>query len=127
MRVGIDLVSIERIAGLVSEHPRCEAQLFAEQELVPADGLKGRRRQEFLAGRFAVKEAFMKAVGGPGGIEPRDIACLVGRTGEPRLELRDSALTAMERAGCANAFVSISHDAGIAVAVVVILEGPPGG
>jgi holo-[acyl-carrier protein] synthase len=95
-------------------------RLFASDELKRADSLKGERRAEFLAGRFAVKEAFAKAVGTVKGIEPRDIVCAAGQLGEPALRLGATARVAMGRAGCTCSSVSISHDAGMAVAVVVL-------
>lgn len=119
MRVGLDLVAVERIAALVAAHPASEAKLFAEGEVAAARELAGRRREEFLAGRFAVKEAFFKAVGGPARIDPRDVACIAAPSGEPSLELAGTAKAALEKAGCAHAAVSISHDAGLATAVVL--------
>ena len=119
MRLGLDLVLVERVAAMVSASPDGGEQLFAEPELAVARAMEGRRREQFLAGRFAVKEAFCKAVGGPAGIDPRDVACVRQTTGEPRLELGDTALAAMAREGCVQAAVRISHDAGLATAAVL--------
>jgi len=120
MRIGLDLVTVEQAATLISGRPDGEGGVFAEQELEAAGAMEGRRRSEFLAGRFAVKEAFVKAVGGTAGIDPRDIACLAQPSGAPALEVRGSALAARERVGCERAAVSISHDGGLAAAVVVL-------
>lgn len=120
MRIGVDIVSVNRIAGLGAAYPATDGRFFAAEELQRAGGLEGQRRAEFLAGRFAVKEAFVKAVGSLEGIEPRDIVCVSEPSGQPRLSLGATAQAAMEAANCRQASVTISHDAGLAVAVVLL-------
>ena len=120
LHIGVDIVSVGRIADLAAARIAAGERLFASVELKRADSLKGERRAEFLAGRFAVKEAFAKAVGTVRHIEPRHIVCAVGPSGQPALKLGATAQAAMGRAGCTRGSVSISHDAGLAVAVVVL-------
>jgi holo-[acyl-carrier protein] synthase len=60
--VGIDIVEVARIEGAVKRHGRRFLdRVFTVGELEYASGKK--RRAETLAGRFAAKEAFMKAMG----------------------------------------------------------------
>ena len=75
-----------------------------------------------LAGRFAVKEAFAKALDGAPGVGWHEAEVRRGPTGRPRLELTGKARALAEEHGAARWHVSITHDAGIAAAVVV-LEG----
>ena len=75
-----------------------------------------------LAARFAAKEALAKALGAPTGMAWLDAEVVNAPTGDPRLDLRGSVLTRAEELGVASVHVSLSHDAGIASAVVV-LEG----
>ena len=116
----MDLVEMERVATLDAMHrDRCE-RFLAAAELAGANRLEGARRVRYLAGRFAVKEAFVKAVGGPAGVEPRDIGCVDGPAGQPRLDLGASARTALERSGCSDGAVTVSHGAGMAIAAVFL-------
>jgi holo-[acyl-carrier protein] synthase len=84
--------------------------------------LAGRDLATALAGRFAAKEAFAKALDGAPGVAWHDVQVRKTSTGRPRLELLRSALALAERTGASRWHVSITHDAGIASAVVV-LEG----
>ena len=62
MRTGIDIVQISRIERLMSRYDaRFLEKVFTVSEITYAN--RRRRPAEPLAGRFAVKEAFMKAVG----------------------------------------------------------------
>lgn len=62
--VGLDLVEIARIMDTVQRQPRFPERILSEQELERYHNYTTeRRRIEFLAGRFAVKEAFSKALG----------------------------------------------------------------
>src|SRR5690242_18376966 len=63
VRIGVDMVEIVRLATLVQKSPTFAQQIFSSTELGAADRLPERRREEYLAGRFAVKEAALKALG----------------------------------------------------------------
>ncbi len=111
--VGCDVVDISRMRRLLAERPQARDALFTPRE--QADALRGGVDPdgdvavERLAARFAAKEATRKALGGRGpalsAIEVR-----TGPDGAPTLWL-DGALS---RLAC-----SLSHDAGVALAVVV--------
>jgi holo-[acyl-carrier protein] synthase len=68
-------------------------------------------------------DAFVKALGGPSGLSWQHMSVVRAPSGQPRLELTGAAADAVDRAGANRVHVSISHDGGYAVAVV-ILEGP---
>jgi holo-[acyl-carrier protein] synthase len=84
--------------------------------------LAGRELATALAGRFAAKEAFAKALDGARGVLWHDVEVRKTSTGRPRLDLKGTALELASRTGASRWHVSITHDAGIASAVV-LLEG----
>lgn len=121
--LGVDIVVISRIATLLRDHPSAAARIFSDAENELASTLPAFRRDEFYAGRFAVKEAFLKAIGLDVYVDLRNIECLRFDTGAPYLNLRGGAA---EHSSGYSAKVSISHDGGLAVAVVQLLgEVPP--
>ena len=77
-----------------------------------------------LAARFAAKEALAKALGSPVGLSWSDATVLRGEDGRPELDVRGSVLARTKELGIQTLHVSLSHDAGIASAVVVA-EGEP--
>jgi holo-[acyl-carrier protein] synthase len=110
--VGIDVVDIARFEETLVRTPAMRARLFtaAEQRRPPAS----------LAARFAAKEALAKALGAPTGMAWLDAEVVNAPSGDPRLDLRGSVLARAEELGVAHVHVSLSHDAGIASAVVVL-------
>ncbi|NLZ76554.1 MAG: holo-ACP synthase [Spirochaetales bacterium] len=117
--IGIDVVAIGRIEGL-SGHAR--KRIFHPDELILAE--KNSRPAEFLAGRFAVKEAFFKAVGeGMKTLSTQDVWTTRGEHGEPVINLSSKARALV---GGRRIALSISHDEPVAVAVVLIGGGSDG-
>ena len=112
--VGIDVVDIERFMESLTRTPALRARLFTEAE---AD-----RPPASLAARFAAKEAIAKALGAPVGMSWQDAEIVSEDTGRPRFEIRGTVAARADQLGVAHVHVSLSHDAGIASAVVV-LEG----
>jgi holo-[acyl-carrier protein] synthase len=84
--------------------------------------MRGANKAERLAGRFAVKEAVMKALGTgkSQGILWRDVETLRGRLGRPEVHLHGQAVKAAKWQGGAAVHVSITHDGGKAVAFVIL-------
>lgn len=80
----------------------------------------GREIATGLAGRFAVKEAFAKALDGARGVGWHEVQVRRAASGRPILELFGNAAIAVERFGADAWHVSITHDAGVAVAVVIL-------
>jgi len=117
--LGIDVCPVERMAGLLARFgERGEARLFtAEERRECADRPD---RAERLAGRFAAKEAAIKALGGPPGLRWHDLAVVRGGRGEPHLVMGGEAAAASAARGATRAWVSLSHAGGVAVAVVVL-------
>ncbi|MEA4823238.1 MAG: holo-ACP synthase [Clostridiaceae bacterium] len=106
--IGLDLVCTERVARL---SPAAVARIFTHAERVHAAG-----RAETLAGIFAAKEALTKACGAGLLSVLRETEIQYSDAGSPRIAVSDNLA---KRLGAVRFFVSITHDAGIAAAVVV--------
>ncbi|WP_040160056.1 holo-ACP synthase [Mobilicoccus massiliensis] len=109
--IGIDVVDVERFAAVLSRTPALRQRLFTEAERELS--------AESLAGRFAVKEALAKALGAPGGLAWTDAEVLRGEHGAPRLVVSGTVAECAARRGADDLLVSISHDGGIATAIVL--------
>jgi holo-[acyl-carrier protein] synthase len=110
--VGIDVVDIMRFGETLERTPAMRDRLFtpAERE----------RPLASLAARFAAKEALAKALGAPTGMHWLDAEVVNAPSGDPRLDMRGSVLARANDLGVQHVHVSLSHDAGIASAVVVL-------
>jgi holo-[acyl-carrier protein] synthase len=120
---GIDIVAIRRIAGLIDR--------YAEDFLEATFTLNERKEAEspetataFFAGRFAAKEAVVKALGTGffGDIAWTDVEILRQRTGAPNVHLSGGALAVAQSLGVTRWLVSISHDKSHAVASAIALS-----
>lgn len=119
--LGVDVCSIERMRRALERHgDRFFGRICTEAE---RDDLAGRDTATSLAGRFAAKEAFAKALDGARGVGWHEVEVRRAPSGRPILELKGAALAMVSTNGADAWHVSITHDAGVAVAVV-ILEGP---
>jgi holo-[acyl-carrier protein] synthase len=119
LRVGVDLVEVERLRRLLAEHSDRHGELFTPAELEYCQGK--RRRDEHLAARFAAKEAVLKAFGT--GISQRmrfaEVEVLNEPNGRPRVHLLGSVASFAERHGLSQLDLSLSHTGGMALAHVV--------
>ncbi|MGE7874748.1 holo-ACP synthase [Bacillus paramycoides] len=61
--IGIDIIELNRIEKMLDGKLKFMDRILTERERGVAEGLKGSRLTEFVAGRFAAKEAYSKAVG----------------------------------------------------------------
>ena len=119
--IGVDIVDIARIQAMLDRYgERFLARVYTEAETAYAMG--GANRAERLAGRFAVKEAVMKALGTgkSQGILWRDVETLRGHLGKPEVHLYGQAVEWATLRGFGAAHVSITHDGGKAVAFVIL-------
>ena len=115
--IGIDVVPIERFAESLVRTPTMLTRLFTAHERVNAAGVA--RSAESLAARFAAKEAVAKALGAPGGMSWLDAEVRVDDVGRPTLRVYDTVAARAAVLGVTSWHVSLSHDGGIASAVVV--------
>ena len=121
--IGTDVVSIERIAGVLERH----GERFLNRILTPEERKRydrTRAKASHLAKRWAAKEAFSKAIG-TGIHAPFTWKSIgVGRDpkGKPLVVPSTEMARHLKEMGVTNAHVSLTDDAGVAVAFVV-LEG----
>lgn len=109
--VGIDVVDIARFEATLERTPGMAERLFtpAERHLKIAS----------LAARFAAKEAVAKALGAPGNLHWHDVEVRSEPSGRPVLTVTGTVAARAAELGVASFHLSLSHDAGIASAVVV--------
>ena len=121
--IGIDVVETARLTRALSAHgERFEEQVFTPGEL--ADSTTRRDRTQALAARFAAKEACLKALstGLFDGASLRQVEVVSCDSGAPELRLTGALAERARQRGVRGLHVSLTHERGVAVAVVV-LEG----
>ena len=124
--LGVDLVDVARLRRALARAPGLGARTFSPAEFAVADA-RGAGRDEFLAGRFAAKEATLKAYGAgiADGVVLAHVEVLPGVSGVPAVRLTGAAADLAARRGLHPTHVSISHEAGLAVAVVLLAPTGP--
>ena len=112
--IGLDIIELDRIANLDVRSEKFRARILTAKETGMYAMLHGHRRTEFLAGRFAGKEAFAKAKGtGIGvGCNFTDIEILPDGNGKPELYFKGRTVSG---------FISITHTQRVAAAQVILL------
>ena len=110
--VGIDVVDIARFLATLDRAPGLLEKLFTpdEREMPPTS----------LAARFAAKEAMAKALGAPGNMSWQDANVTRTVGGPPLVEISGTVAARAAELGIDRFHVSLSHDAGIASAMVVL-------
>jgi holo-[acyl-carrier protein] synthase len=109
--IGTDVVAIERLAAVLQRTPH-----FLERVFTPAErGLP----LESLAARWAAKEAVAKALGVPDGLSWQDCQITNEDDGRPVLDMWGTVAKAAAERGVRSWHVTLTHDAGVASAVVV--------
>ena len=120
--LGLDLTEVARVSELLDRW----GERFLERVFLPGEVLRGRRHPrafaEHVAGRFAAKEAAMKALGtGWRGIAFKEIVVGRQKSGKPHMEFRGRALERARALRVLKAEVSITHTKTIAAAVVALI------
>ena len=112
--IGIDIVELERVQKVCERQVRFPERILVESELQVYKTLSMKRKIEYLAGRFAAKEAYAKANGTGFGKELSftDIEISVDKKGKPYIK------KPIEQ----GVHLSITHSENYAVAQVIIEE-----
>jgi holo-[acyl-carrier protein] synthase len=121
--IGIDATDLHRVAEIVERYgERFLRRVFTDGEI--AYCTKRRDPVPHLAGRFAVKEAAMKALGTgqSRGVTWKDIE-VVRSGGPPRLKLHGGAARRADEMGVRQSLVTITHSETLALAQVLLLGG----
>ncbi len=110
--IGIDIVKINRITRILEKHGDAFLKkIFSKREIEEGDS-RNHLKSNFLAKRFAAKEAYIKACSSP--VKMREIEIRNDPSGQPILFIGDSKIDSV--------FVSLTDDGDYAIAVVIILN-----
>ena len=110
--IGTDVVEVARMEESLARTPSLRGRLFTEAEAdLPV---------ESLAARFAAKEALAKALGAPAGLSWHDAEVISEDGLPPVFQLTGTVTARLAEIGADRVHLSLSHDAGVAVAFVVI-------
>jgi len=109
--IGIDIIEVSRIQKAIEKNPRFCDRVFTEREIQYSRGKKS--EFQHLAARFAAKEAFFKALGKRLGWT--DVETINLPSGQPQLVFQ-----AREDLGFSKSYLSLSHLADHALAVVIL-------
>jgi holo-[acyl-carrier protein] synthase len=115
--VGIDVVDVDRFTRQLQRAPRLRERLFTEEERELSAAS--------LAARFAAKEALAKALGAPVGLSWTDVTVNRSPNGRPHLVVTGTVAARAAELAIERFHVSLSHDAGVASAVVIAEAGVP--
>ena len=116
LTTGVDIIEIPRIQQVLDRY----GERFLKRVFTPDEIAYCRGRAPNLAGRFAAKEATMKALGtGVRGVNWKDIEVVRAESGAPSVKLHGRAEQRAERLRVGEISLSISHSREYAVAFVV--------
>ena len=122
--IGADITSISRIEKIILKYgKRFLARIYSDEEI--EKGLKRKDNASFFAGRFAAREAFLKALGKGmmQDISMKEISISNNENGKPFFNLSPHIETILEKRKILGVHLTISHDSDIAHAVVVMEKG----
>lgn len=113
--IGVDVVDLARFESKLSNTPALIERIFTASERTAAS--------QSLAGFWAAKESVIKALGNPVGLSWHDVAIVKDGLGKPHLEITGETQARATSLGITQWHLSISHDAGVACAIVVAEAG----
>jgi holo-[acyl-carrier protein] synthase len=113
--VGVDICDIGRMERALARHPSMRERVFTREEVDYCDGRA--RPAESFAGRFAAREAVIKALGGIRGARWRDISVARAPTGAPSIELAGRAKARAAELGVDVLLISFAHERRTAIAI----------
>ena len=120
--LGIDLVEIDRIRGLLTNHgERFKERTFTAGEIAYCDSCA--ESAMHYAARFAAKEAAAKAIGTglwAQGVDWKDIEVVREASGRPTLLLHGGAKTHADKQGITSMLISLTHTRELAMAQVIL-------
>ena len=114
--IGVDVVDLERFEASVMRTPGVMERLFAQSEQRVGDA---QRPVRSMAARFAAKEALIKALGDSTGVRWHDMAVVSDALGNPGFEVYNALAGIVAGKGITRIHLSMSHDAGVAIAYVI--------
>ena len=121
--IGLDLIELsrmERSLRRLGEHFLNRIMAEDERSAIPGDPASpSARTVSYVAARFAAKEAVAKALGSPGGLSWQDCEIVSLPSGQPEVRVSGAVAALAEELGITTFHLSLSHDGGFAIAMVV--------
>jgi holo-[acyl-carrier protein] synthase len=118
--LGVDICEIARMERALSRHPTLRDRVFTPEEIAYCDSKA--RPAESYAGRFAAREATIKALGGYRGRLWQDISVTRHPSGAPAIRLDGNAKRRADALGVADVLVTFTHEKTSAVAFAIAVR-----
>jgi holo-[acyl-carrier protein] synthase len=121
--IGTDILKLSRIERVYQRY----GDRFAQRLLLGEEWslfTQSRNKVRFLGMRFAAKEAIAKALGTgfANGIWVRDVGSVPNSLGQPQVVYSDRGRALCERLGVGEGFLTLTDEAGLIVAVAILLR-----
>jgi holo-[acyl-carrier protein] synthase len=118
--LGVDLCEIARMERAISRHPTMRERVFTAEEIAYCDSKA--RPAESYAGRFAAREATIKALGGYRGRGWKDISVSRDPSGAPMIRLDGNAKRRADAIGVTDVLITFTHEKTNAVAFAIAVR-----
>jgi holo-[acyl-carrier protein] synthase len=118
--LGVDICEIERMERALDRHPTMRERVFTAEERTYCDSKA--RPAESYAGRFAAREAVIKALGGYRGKRWQDISVTRAPSGAPAIRLEGNAKLRADRLGIDRVLITFTHERTNAVAFAIAVS-----
>jgi holo-[acyl-carrier protein] synthase len=119
--LGVDICEIARMERALERHPTMRMRVFTAEERAYCDTKA--RPGESYAGRFAAREAVIKALGGYRGKRWQDIHVHRAPSGAPEVVLEGNARRRADALGVDRVLITFTHERANAVAFAVAVRG----
>lgn len=119
--LGVDICEIERMERALRRHPAMRERVFTPEERAYCDSKA--RPAESYAGRFAAREAVIKALGGYRGKRWQDISVSRAPSGAPAIRLEGNAKVRADALGISKVLITLTHEKTSAVAFALAVSG----
>jgi holo-[acyl-carrier protein] synthase len=118
--LGVDICEIARMERALARHPTMRERVFTPAEIAYCDSRA--RPAESFAGRFAAREATIKALGGYRGKRWQDISVGRAPSGAPSIVLEGHAKSRADALGVSQVLITFTHEKTSAVAFAVAVR-----
>jgi len=118
--LGVDLCEIARMERAIARHATLRDRVFTPEEIAYCDSKA--RPAESYAGRFAAREATIKALGGYRGRRWQDISVTRHPSGAPAISLDGNAKRRADALGITDVLITFTHERTNAVAFAIAVR-----